>query len=94
MPMPTRVINSGLQNKGFVKENKNHKVFRYIAEDGTKTSIFTQVSHGPSGRDVHDNIIRKMAKQCQISTDQFKDLVCCPFERKEYEEKLRDSGAL
>ena len=94
MPMTTRKIESSLQKKGFIKEDKKHRIFRYIAEDGTKTSIFTHTSHGRSGEVVHDGIISTMAKQCKISAIQFKRLVLCSFKRKQYEKKLRNNGAL
>ena len=84
---------TSLQNKGFVKKNKDHKTFRYIMLDGTGTSIFTHYSHGSSGRDVNDGVLGAMARQCRISSKQFRQLVECPLKRDAYEELLRESGA-
>ena len=94
MPLPNGKIQSGLQKKGFVKKDRSHKTFRYIALDGTQTSVFTYCSHGPRRRDVKDGVIGAMARQCKISTKQFRQLVGCPLAREKYEELLCKCGIL
>ena len=94
MPIPNREIQSGLRRKGFVQKNKGHKTLRYIASDGTRTSIFTHYSHGSGGRDVKDRVIGMMARQCKISTKQFRQLVGCPLTIQAYEELLCQRGVL
>lgn len=94
MALSKRKIEKGLKDKGFRKKNKDHVTFRYIASDGTETSIFTHCSHGAGGNDVQDWVIAKMAKQCKISVNEFKDLVDCPLSTEEYEKRLCQCGVL
>lgn len=94
MAFSKRKIEKGLNEKGFRKKNKDHVTFRYIASDGTETSIFTHCSHGASGNDIQDWVIAKMARQCKISPSQFKNLIICPLSIRDYEELLRQCGVL
>jgi len=75
-------VRSGLQKKGFAARNRSHRVLRHVAQDGTHTTILTQVSHGPQGRDISDGILGMMARQCKLSGRQFRGLVNCPLSRK------------
>ncbi len=92
MPMAIRTLRSGLEAKGFVRKNKSHKVMSYVTEGGVRTSVITHYSHGASGNDVHDGVISAMARQCQLSTQQFKDLIDCDLSREEYERLLFEGG--
>lgn len=94
MAFSKRDVESGLTNKGFSKENKKHKVFRYIALDGTETDIYTHCSHGSGGEDIPDRLIATMARQCKLTSSQFKDLVKCPFSTEDYENVLQRGGFL
>jgi predicted RNA binding protein YcfA (HicA-like mRNA interferase family) len=94
MPIGTRKVENGLKNKGFVKKNGSHKSLRYIASDGTATSILTHYSHRARGKDVKDGELGAMARQCKISARQFRDLVDCTLTVEDYEEMLRVRGYL
>lgn len=92
MPLKTRAVEAGLSSKGFVKRNKHHKTMRYVTSDGIRTSVITHYSHGASGRQVLDRDVSAMARQCKISTKQFKQLVSCELTREAYECLLRERG--
>ena len=94
MTFSKRKIEKGLKKKGFTKKNEDHKTFRYIALDGTETAIYTYCSHGASGDDIPDGLIATMARQCQLTSSQFKDLVNCPLSTKNYEKVLQEQSFL
>lgn len=94
MPLQTRHVESRLINKGFEKRNKSHKTLRYVTSSGVRTSIITHYSHGASGKEVHDGEVGAMARQCKVSTSQFKQLVSCALAREEYEALLLKQGDL
>ena len=93
MPKARRKVESSLEYKGFQKRvDGDHRYFVYWSLDGKKTPIFTKTSH--SGKDIGNNILSQMAKQCRLSNSQFSDLVDCPMTQEVYERHLEDQGAL
>ena len=94
MPIAMRILESGLLKKGFTKTNKSHKVLYYVTEDGVKTSILTHYSHGAAGKVVADRLIGAMARQCKITSKQFRELVDCSLTRQGYERLLLKKGIL
>ena len=94
MPIATRKMKSGLLAKGFVLRNKKHKAMYYVTEDGVTTSIITHFSHGASGKEISDRVVRAMAGQCKLSFQEFQQLVKCTLTRNEYEHLLLDQGII
>ena len=94
MPLKTKEVEDGLRGKGFEKENKKHKTFRYVTKTGVHTSVYTHLSHGSSGKEIADGTITAMAKQCKLSNSKFKQLVSCTLEREAYEDLLRKQDVL
>ncbi len=45
-------------------------------------------------RDIPDNIIGQMAKQCYLTRPQFLDLVDCPMDRTAFEDVLSSRDVL
>lgn len=90
MPKPRRTVMAALERKGFVASEGDHTYYIYHTTDGRKTLAKTKVSH--SGKDVADNILGMMARQCRLTAPQFRDLVDCPLSRKAYEAILRSQG--
>ena len=43
-------------------------------------------------KDIPDNILGQMARQCLLTKPEFLRLVDCPMSRDEYEERLGDQG--
>lgn len=81
-------VDAALTKKGFVLRQSDHSFFTYVTKDGKKSIVRTKTSHGNSGKDIDDGLIRRMATQCKLTNGQFKDLINCPLSRDEYEEIL------
>lgn len=94
MPVANRTLRSGLEAKGFVRKNKKHKVLSYVTESGVRTSVITHYSHGADGKEVADGVISAMARQCHLSSRQFRDLVDCALSQREYESLLLERGII
>ena len=94
MTLKKRDVESILPVKGFKKEYNNHVCFRYITEDGKRTSIFTYFSHGAKGGDIGDSLVATMARQCKITLGQFRRLVSCDLDRHGYEALLIEKEIL
>lgn len=73
-----RVVLSGLEGKGFVREDRNHVILKFW-HDGKPTPIHTLVSHGRGSEDLDSTLLSLMAKQCKIPNASFLDLVDCPL---------------
>jgi hypothetical protein len=93
MPRDKRDVESGLGNKGFRLQDGDHHYFVYWSEEGKKSMAKTKTSHG-SGRDISDDLLAKMSKQCGLTKGNFLKLVDCPLSRKEYEALLKAAGKL
>lgn len=86
MPLKASDVESALLRKGFAKKNKKDRRFIYYKLDGTKGIQSTMISHGAT--EISDNLIGKMAIQLDLSTANFKKLVECTMDQKEYEKKV------
>ncbi len=93
MPRDKRDVESGLGNKGFRLQDGDHHYYVYWSEEGKKSMAKTKTSHG-SGRDISDDLLTKMSKQCGLTKGNFLKLVDCPLSRKEYEALLKAAGEL
>lgn len=94
MPRDRRRVDAALVKKGFERNEDGHHVsFAYVTYDNRRTEIRTRISHGPD-RDISDDLLAKMAKQCKLSRSDFNNLVDCPMEREAYEQRLQQAGLL
>lgn len=82
-PLQSRKVREALKKKGFTENHTDHFRYDYWI-GGKKTSISTKISHGPSGRDVPPRIVSIMARQCGLTTRDFRNLIGCPISRGEY----------
>ena len=88
-------VETSLQRKGFRKDQGgNHKRFVYVRLCGEKTNIFTVTSHGAAGKDISSYLVTRMAKQCRVREDTFREIVKCDIGQEEYEEILVNSEIL
>jgi hypothetical protein len=92
MVRPKSKVEAGLQNKGFKKTEGDHHYFVYTTLDGKVTTIKTKTSHTPKMKDIPDNILSLMAKQCRLNKSNFLDLIDCPLRREDYETELKKNG--
>jgi hypothetical protein len=88
MPKRKDDVEQGLLRKGFVKKEGDHHYFTYYNLKGEKTQVFTKTSHTPKMREIPDNLLSLMAKQCCLTKSDFLNLVNCPLSREDYEKKL------
>lgn len=93
MPRDKRDVEAGLTNKGFRLKGGDHHYYVFWTEGGKKSTAKTKTSHG-SMRDISDDLLAKMAKQCGVTKANFLKLVDCPLTRQEYEALLRQAGKL
>jgi len=87
-------VHSAMIRKGFRLSDNDHHRLVYIALDKHKTSIWTKTSHGSSHRDISDDNLRKMARQCKLPNKEFARLLDCPLSQEEYEKILLESGQI
>ncbi|MDI9349349.1 MAG: hypothetical protein QM537_05045 [Candidatus Symbiobacter sp.] len=92
MPRDQKKSERTLQRKGFILDNRDHKYFVYIASNGIDTGVTTKTSHGE--KELSDNMLNLMARQCKLSRKEFLDLIDCPLSREQYEKILTDKGFL
>lgn len=85
MPRPKDDVEKALVKKGFIKKNGDHHYFVYHNLSGKKTAVFTKTSHTPKMREIPDNLISQMARQCRLDKQSFLNLVDCPLSQPEYE---------
>lgn len=94
MSLKRRDIERALELKGFKRTEGNRSFFIYYTQAGKKTTVRTKTSHGRGSQDIGDRLTSRMAKQCKLTNDDFRQLVDCRLSRKRYEEKLKASGAV
>ncbi|MGP1385153.1 MAG: hypothetical protein ACTS2F_16435 [Thainema sp.] len=92
MPRKKTKVESSLREKGFQQTEGDHHFFAYITTEGKKTAIRTKTSHTPKMKDIPENLLTQMAKQCKLSKKAFLNLIDCPLSREEYEIKLKEQG--
>lgn len=94
MPRNKSKVESALKGKGFEQTEGDHHYFVYLTLEGKKTTARTKTSHTPKMKDIPDNILGLMARQCHLTKQEFLNLVDCPLDRKRYEEILRKKNIL
>ena len=92
MPRSRKDVESALKSKGFHQAESHHHFFIYFTKKGKKTLAKTKTSHGM--KDISDDLLSQMAKQCKLTKSQFLELVDCPMNRDEFEEALSKTGQL
>lgn len=94
MPLERREVEAALEKKGFKLTSGDHNFFTYHTLSGQKTSVWTKTSHGSSYKTLADKLVGAMAKQCGLTSGQFKSLVDCPLSQSEMEGILIETGRI
>lgn len=94
MPRDKSKVESALKKKGFKESSGDHYYFVYHTLSGQKTSVKTKTSHTKKMKDIPDNLISQMAKQCHLDKSSFLELVDCPLNQENYESKLKKQGII
>ena len=92
MPRKQADVEKSLLNKGFQAGGGDHNYFFYYSKAGKKTIVRTKTSHG--SREIDDNLLALMARNCKLSNKDFGLLIECPLSRDNYEAKLVAAGAV
>jgi hypothetical protein len=66
MPRQKTKVESALLSKGFQKSENDHHYFIYFTQNGKKTTAKTKTSHTKKMKDIPDNLLSQMAKQCHL----------------------------
>ena len=90
MPRKQSDVEKSLLKKGFQAGGGDHNYFFFHSTAGQKTIVRTKTSHG--AKEIDDNLLAQMAKQCKLTNKEFGLLVECPLSRDEYELKLVAAG--
>lgn len=94
MPRNKSKLEKSLLEKGFKKTERDHHYFIYYTQDGKKTAIKTKTSHTKKMKDIPDNLLSQMAKQCNLRKSDFLDLVDCPLSQDKYEQILQEKDII
>jgi predicted transcriptional regulator len=94
MPLDRRDVEAGLEKKGFFLSERDHRFFTYHTVAGRKTSVWTKTSLGSAHKTLSDDLIGKMAKQCGLTSKQFRDLIACPLTQDQMEAILIQNGRI
>jgi predicted RNA binding protein YcfA (HicA-like mRNA interferase family) len=86
MPRKQSEVEKSLKHKGFIAGGGDHTYFHYHSIAGKKTAVFTKTSHG--SKEISDNLLAKMSRQCGLNRHDFDLLIECPLSRESYELKL------
>ncbi|MEL7071105.1 MAG: hypothetical protein AAGN15_21010 [Cyanobacteria bacterium J06581_3] len=92
MPRKKSKVESALRKKGFEQASGDHRFFVYITTQGKKTAVRTKTSHTPKMKEIPDNLLAQMSKQCRLKKADFLKLIDCPLTRENYEKILKDQG--
>ena len=92
MPRKQADVEKSLLNKGFQPGGGDHNYFFYYSKAGKKSIVRTKTSYG--GKEIDDNLLAQMAKQCKLTNKDFGLLVECPLSRDDYEAKLVVAGVV
>ena len=94
MPKNKEKVEAALQKKGFELDERHHHYFTYVTLDVKVTAIKTKTSHTKKMKEIPDNILSLMAKQCHLKNSTFLKLVDCPLSREDYEALLQEEGLI
>ena len=85
--MKARKVKNALIKKGFKQVPGDHQYFHLYDDNGNKTIAWTKISH--SADEIREPLISQMAKQTQLSKNEFKQLIECTLSKEGYKQILR-----
>jgi len=80
--LKVKVVDTNLQKKGFVRNEKSDHIRYILYVNGVKTVISTKISHGE--KEIGDPLIAHMSNQLLLSKSDFVDLVSCKIDGEQY----------
>lgn len=92
MPRKKNKVSEVLLRKGFTLDSKrDHKYFFLYNTDGTKTTVYTKISHG-SDNEISDGLLGQMRRQIRLDRDNFENYLNCTFSKEQYLDYLKSIG--
>lgn len=91
MSLKRDLVRQNLPKKGFQETDDRSHIFLHLYVDGKRTHIRTHVSHGSGYKTLSDSLVSQMAKQCKITSKEFRNLAECTLSHKDYLQKLVDA---
>lgn len=86
-------VESILLQKGFLlQDGGDHRYYVFYLHE--RLVARTKVSHGTRYKDLADDLLSKMSRQCHLTKGEFLNLVDCPLTQQGYEQILQDRGLL
>jgi hypothetical protein len=81
-------VETALQQKGFqLQKNGDHRYYFFYLDE--KIVAKTKVSHGTKYKDLSNDLISYMARQCHLNKNDFLAFVDCSISQQQYEKILR-----
>lgn len=81
-PRKREDVEKQLQRKGFKVSEKDHRKFIYYTISGRKTAVWTKTSRGSGHKDISDDNLKYMARECRLPRKDFTALLECPLSRE------------
>jgi len=86
-------VESALSQKGFeLQDGGDHRYYVFLFQ--ARRVARTKVSHGTKYKDLGDDLLDHMARQCHLTKSNFLDLVDCSLSQQGYEDILREQQRL
>jgi hypothetical protein len=83
-----KIVEAALLQKGFaLEDDSDHRYYVFIFQG--RIIARTKVSRGTKYKDLADDLIAHMSKQCRLTKEEFLNFVDCTMLQEEYEESLR-----
>lgn len=94
MSLERTLVMDNLPKKGFVEQDDRDHIFYHFHHDGKKTHIRTHVSHGSKYKTLGNELVGQMAKQCKLTSKNFRGLAECNFSHEDYIKLLKAAGEI
>lgn len=79
-------VAKSLERKGMTPTNTHHVMYRKVVSDGGGP-VITRISHG--AKEISQSLISKMARQCELTSQEFRALVECSLSEVAWDELVR-----
>lgn len=93
MSLPRREVERQLTQKLLMEPRPGDHRYYYLFINGRKVAR-THVSTGTNSRTLGDNMVSTMARQLNVTTSFFREIVNCTKTRDQYLQQLRDQDLL
>lgn len=85
-------IAKALGDKGFGPKDGDHEFYILWDDKDRKTRIHTKLSRGSGHKEIGDDLLAKMAKQCRLTKAQFLELIDCTMSGSQYLANVKAAG--